>query len=371
MNGKVKMIVLISLGVLVALGLTIATQLFLRSTAKKVKNSIKTTWDNVYYDYIKEIKELGSSKAKLPENMKNGKISFYEVDGIEYPIMNIKYESDNKDYSNIYYINKDSNDVGVIVYENTDIEMLYNKENKDYEYYTHTIKNNVDTYKSLKDQINKELGKTDDVKQYKFDSSDKNSFKEKFDEVFKKIENKAQEYDFDLNFDLKKIKNMFTKYSKQLTKITKQITSEIEKMIENNEFDTNNIDSAINAVESKANEIEKIIDNKADEIINSVNDITTNNDSISVGSYNIKYGTYVGADASEGINLVLEKDGKCTYDNKPCTYQVGKFDFAQDESTKGSYKDCLIITSDYTYHLYPYNNSTLGDGDINSYTYSG
>ena len=368
MNGKVKMVVLIIIGVLVAVGLTIATQLFIRNTTLKVKNSIKSKWDSIYYDYLKEIKDLGSDKAKLPQDMKNGTISFYDVDGIDYPIMNIKYESNNKECSNIYYIDEKSNDVGVIVFKDkTDIEMLYNKESKDYEYYIHTKKNDVDIYSSLKDQINEKLGHTKDIKQYKFESSDK----DKFNEIFTKIKNKVQEYDFNLNFDLKNLKNMFLKSSKQLKKITKKITNEIEKMIENNEFDVNDIEKTIDAVESKTEEIEKIIDNKKDEIINSVNDVTDSNNYISVGSYNIKYGTYVGESASEGINLVLEKDGKCTYDNKPCTYKVGNFDFAQDESTKGSYKDCLVITSDYTYHFYPYSNSTLGDGGINSYTYNG
>ena len=141
MNGKVKMVVLIIIGVLVAVGLTIITQLFIRNTTLKVKNSIKAKWDSIYYDYLKEIKDLGSDKAKLPQDMKNGTISFYDVEGIDYPIMNIKYESNNKECSNIYYIDEKSNDVGVIVFKDkTDIEMLYNKESKDYEYYIHTKK---------------------------------------------------------------------------------------------------------------------------------------------------------------------------------------------------------------------------------------
>ena len=325
MNGKVKMVVLIIIGVLVAVGLTIITQLFIRNTTLKVKNSIKAKWDSIYYDYLKEIKDLGSDKAKLPQDMKNGTISFYDVEGIDYPIMNIKYDS------------------------TTDSYVLTSNEC------------NIESSKEIVENIiNTE--NTKDIKQYKFESSDK----DKFNEIFTKIKNKVQEYDFNLNFDLKNLKNVFLKSSKQLKKITKKITNEIEKMIENNEFDVNDIEKTIDA-----EEIEKIIDNKKDEIINSVNDVTDSNNYISVGSYNIKYGTYVGESASEGINLVLEKDGKCTYDNKPCTYKVGNFDFAQDESTKGSYKDCLVITSDYTYHFYPYSNSTLGDGGINSYTYNG
>ena len=372
-KSKIKMIVLIILGVLLALGLTIGTRLIIKNQANKFKNRINNKWGNIYYEYLKDVKELGGSNAGIPDDMKKGTLAFYDVDGLDYPIMNIKYESNNKEYSNIYYIDKDRNKVDVIVYEDkTDIEMLYNKSNKTYEYYTHTTKNDINIYKSLKDQINKKLGKTDKVEEYKFDETDKKSVQEKFNEVFKKIENKVKEYDYDINYDLNDIKKIVSKYSKEIKKFTKNLASKIKEMIENNEFDVDDIEEAVGKIESKKEDIEKVIDDKADEIINSITDNTkSSNDSISVGGYNIKYGTYVGEAASEGINLVIYNDGSCTYNNISCTYKVGNYDFAQDESTKGSYKDCLIVNADYTYYFYPYSNSTIGDGGINSYTYNG
>lgn len=111
---------------------------------------------------------------------------------------------------------------------------------------------------------------------------------------------------------------------------------------------------------------------KAEEINQSSS--TSNSDSsegIKVGNTTIKHGTYNGEDAASGIKLVLSKDGKCTYDGKSGTYSVGTHDFAQDESTRGSIKDCLIIKTDYTYHYYPINSTTLGDGGINNFIYSG
>ena len=84
-----------------------------------------------------------------------------------------------------------------------------------------------------------------------------------------------------------------------------------------------------------------------------------------------KYGKYIGAAADEGHVLVLNPNGACTYNGASCTYSIGTHDFAQDESTRGSYETCLIIKADYTHYLMPYTNTSIGDGDIGEFNYAG
>lgn len=103
----------------------------------------------------------------------------------------------------------------------------------------------------------------------------------------------------------------------------------------------------------------------------SVSSNTTSTEGIKVGSTIVKYGTYNGDAAASGITLIIKSDGTCSYDGKNGTYSVGSHDFAQDASSKGSIKDCLIIKTDYTYYYYPMNSTTLTDGGINNFNYSG
>lgn len=267
MKNKTVTILLVIILTLLLLGLTILTWWFIFSKANNIKNSVKVKWGNIYYDYLKDIKELGSSEvAGLPEDMKKGTISFYEVDGIEYPVMNIRYESNNKSYSNIYYIDEKHNKVDVIVFEDTTIDMLYDKKNNSYEYYTHSKKNNIDLYKSLKDQINEKLNKKVDVKEYIFENEILKGTKEKFNELFAKIESEVQEYDYDINIDLNKLKNVVNEYSKKIKDYTKNITDKIKKMVEDKEFDVKDIEKTVD-------KIENMVENKTDEIINSVDDL--------------------------------------------------------------------------------------------------
>ena len=51
-KSKIKMIVLIILGVLLALGLTIGTRLIIKNQANKFKNRINNKWGNIYYEYF-------------------------------------------------------------------------------------------------------------------------------------------------------------------------------------------------------------------------------------------------------------------------------------------------------------------------------
>lgn len=98
---------------------------------------------------------------------------------------------------------------------------------------------------------------------------------------------------------------------------------------------------------------------------------STTADGIKVGSSIVKYGTYNGDAAATGDTLVLKADGTCIYNGTSGKYSVGKHDFAQDSSSKGSEKDCIIIDVEYKYYYYPYNETTLTDGGAFDFVYSG
>ena len=104
---------------------------------------------------------------------------------------------------------------------------------------------------------------------------------------------------------------------------------------------------------------------------NSSSKSSITSEGIKIDNKTMKYGTYNGAAAAEGITLKLNSDGTCTYDGKSCTYKLGTHDFAQDSSTKGSYKNCIIVDNGYKYYFYPLSDTNFTDGGINDFIYSG
>ncbi len=137
-------------------------------------------------------------------------------------------------------------------------------------------------------------------------------------------------------------------------------------------------ESSNNKEENKGNNtVDNTTNNNVDNNSNNTavnssgNTDTTSNEveGLKIGNITIKYGTYEGQDAASGIELVIKKDGSCTYEGKNGTYTLGKHDFAQDISSQGHPVDCIIIKTDYTYYLYPENSKTLTDGGINTFTY--
>ncbi len=97
---------------------------------------------------------------------------------------------------------------------------------------------------------------------------------------------------------------------------------------------------------------------------------STSTSGISLGNYTIKYGKYEGEASVEGDTLVLKENGTGTYNGESCTWSKGTHDFAQDSSTRGDVKQCIILkTSDGNYYFYASSNSTLTDGDISTFNY--
>ena len=147
---KKTIFVIIGLLVLVALGVG-GYYLYQQ---KKLKEPIKQEWGQKYYMYLKDVNENNKQEeAGLPEDLEKSELSFYQVEDVKEPVMVIDYEVDSVQYSNVYYIT--NNKVNVLVYNQpSNIELLYDIENKKYDYYSHIKEDNKNKYKSIREQIN-------------------------------------------------------------------------------------------------------------------------------------------------------------------------------------------------------------------------
>ena len=380
MNKK-KLIIIISIilvcGILV-IGYIFKDKLF-GSKEKKLSNA----WGETYYVYLKDIKDNNKYKeAGLPSDLKQAKVNFVSVGDIKEPVMTITYDKNKKEYTNIYYINNDK--VDAIVYnEPTSIELLYNIDSDTYNYYSNTISESDNYYKNLSDQIkskiNKDSSKAVIVEEYRINSNDKEEVTDsngnsvsltKFESTFIKLDTPDNSFEFNKSIVEDELRKLVDKSTNLYEDIAKTIKANKE-----------NVERLKNELKEKEERIKSIKEEKSKEEVKETNNDTstkevTSSDNteisgIKLGSYTINYGTYVGEAASSGITLVLNKDGSCTYDGNSCTYSVGTHDFAQDESTRGNIKTCLIINADYTTYLYPYSSTSIGDGDINTFNYQG
>ena len=380
MNKK-KLIIIIS--IILVIGILVIGYIFKDKLFGSKEKKLSTTWGETYYVYLKDIKDNNKYKeAGLPDDLKVAKVNFISAGDIKDPVMTITYDKDKKEYTNIYYINNDK--VDAIVYnEPTSIELLYNIEKDSYNYYSNTVSDSDNYYKNITDQIksktNKDSSKAVVVEEYIINSNDKEEVTDsngnsvsltKFESTFIKIDTPDNSFEFNKSIVEDELRKLVDKSTNLYEDIAKTIKANKE-----------NVERLKNELKEKEERIKSIKEEKSKEEVKETNNDTstkevTSSDNteisgIKLGSYTINYGTYVGEAASSGITLVLNKDGSCTYDGNPCTYSIGTHDFAQDESTRGSIKTCLIINTDYTTYLYPYSSTAIGDGDINTFNYQG
>ena len=170
--------------------LTIFIVLLTTNKETKVENKISTEWGKTYYNYLKDNGINLDSNNKVHEC----NINFYEIDGLDSPIMVLEYTKDNKKYSNINYIYEDK-----IQYMNSEdpatVELLYNKKNKKYAYYMNMVSSeNGNFYEDIKSQIINASKEAEDSSRVTSDSHyfSTNS-NDKFDDVFKKVDVESKE----------------------------------------------------------------------------------------------------------------------------------------------------------------------------------
>ncbi|MBR2833205.1 MAG: hypothetical protein IKE75_02070 [Bacilli bacterium] len=386
-KGNKKKIIIIGLVALfLIVALIIGLLLGNKKEEPKKEKAIKEKWGQIYYEYLKDMKDEDSAKeAGLSSKMKDATMVFYDIDTLNYPVMAIDYELDNKDYANVYFI--EDGKVDAIIYNDpTDIELLYNIQNKDYNYYTKSTKDGASTYKSIKDQIRSKLRKSssnDSVKDYTFKDDDKDTVKDvngneisltKFEQTFIKVDtdNKGVSYDTDLS--KKALEKVVNKSIKKYEKVEKILTSDVKKSIQTREEGIVKKQEEMNKAKedvTKKEELEKA-KKEADEKAKKEAEEKAKNAGLTVGSYTLKYGTYKGQDASEGLTFVLKQNGQCVYAGKNCTYTIGSHDFTQDGETHVVRQSLIIKESGGTSWYYmPYSNTEIGDGDINRFVYNG
>ncbi len=204
---------------------------------------IDEVWGQKYYVYLKGIKNDNKKKeAGLPEKLDDAKIGFHQITGQKNPIMVITYEQNDDTYSNVYYIEEEK--VNVLVYnEPTDIEFLYNIEEKEYNYYVHFDNDTVNEYTKLESQLNDSTNNNDT---YTFDKQNDN-----FDNTFidPDIEERYIQYDDDLsNKELKDlIENGIEEYKETDQLITDKVKDNVENQLsrleekKKTEITTNNL----------------------------------------------------------------------------------------------------------------------------------
>ncbi len=382
------------------------------------KNSLedKTTgsnWSDKYYEFLKN--QNNDKKLNWMFDNKT-EITFVKSKEIEEPLMLVKNDTkcagDNSDCEAINVLGIVDGEVEFFVgttSKKEEARLYYDIEKKEYKYYLKSTYEGNERYYSL-DTIVTDYEKYNvykEAEKRKITDYNSKEYKKLQDEIYKKksedttreeitinennakvtqetVDGKTIEYNtidsqlVDTGVTLKyfeyekgmkpiKIREEIIKGKDSYKELSEQVTKAIEEVVK----------QQIDLMEQTKRDIEKAKKDKqaAEEAKRAAEEKKkvekAAKSGLKVGKYTLKYGKYIGSYASEGNILVLNPNGACTYNGASCTYSIGTHDFAQDESTRGSYETCLIIKADYTHYLMPYTNTSIGDGDIGEFNYAG
>lgn len=219
---------------------------------QELKKPIKEDWGQKYYVYLRDINENKKEEdAGLPKDLKKSELSFHEIENVKEPVMIINYKKDNQDYSNVYYISDDK--VNTLVYNQpSTVELLYNLENKKYDYYLHVKDKDTNRYKTISQQINDRVNGLKDDKtirpeeaEYSFKDDDIDKITDvngkeitltKFDQTFIKPDIKEDKINYSFDLEEKDLKSKITKQVKKYIPVEKIITkktqTEVDKKVE-------------------------------------------------------------------------------------------------------------------------------------------
>lgn len=341
--------------------------------------SVGSDWGDTYYNFILESKSEDNKNSKIHNK---SKIEFIEVPDIDDPVMIVNYEKEEEEYSDIYFINN-GEVKNIIALESSEVEMLYNLSEKEYNWYIHTSTEEEEKYTILSSTIHKEVGKKETTEEktteYIYKAGEEISVEtvdgskitmSKFDSEFVEVDVDVDTIDYNKDLSDKELKESLTtgveKYKTNEEIATEKVKSEVSKKEQEVTTKKEEMKKAEEEVQKKKEEEAR----KAEEERKRAEEEAKKG--LKVGSYTLKYGTYAGEPdgPTAGETFVLKQNGQCEYNGASCTYTVGSHDFSQDITPH--YHDCLVInTGRYTRHLYPYNASRIGDGDLESYDYKG
>lgn len=406
-----KNIIIIVLAVLVVILVCVVGWFVYRNSLENKTTGSK--WSDKYYEFLKS--QNNGNKLNWMFTNKS-EISFVNSKEIEDPLMLVKNETkcsgNNDNCESVNILGIVDGEVRYFVgtsAKKESVKLYYDIEKKEYKYYLKSTYDNNENYVSL-DTIVTDYEKYDvyneavkrnitDFKSEEYynllSEMDRKKNEDATREVIsiteenskvaqETVDGKTIEYNaidgqlvdtevtpkyFEFEKDMKpiKIREEIIGSKDDYKELDDQVTKAIEKVVE----------KQIDLIEQTKKDIEKAKEEKqaADEAKRAEEEKKKAEEAarlgLKVGSYTLKYGKYIGAAADEGHVLVLNPNGACTYNGASCTYSVGTHDFAQDESTRGSYHTCLIINADFTFYLMPYTNTSIGDGDIGEFNYAG
>lgn len=311
---------------------------------------VEEAWGQTYYVYLKEMKEEGKEEeAGIPKDMKDAKLTFYEVSDLDDPIMVLEYQVDEEVYSNIYYIEEEK--VNALTYQKpTEVELLYNIDSKEYDYYIHTSEEDKDSYQSISHQIESisknqedsdDSNKVEATPEYVFTKDDVETVTDedgkelsvsKFDTTFVKVEN-TKDYSINYKNDLteKELKDLMNEgvssYLPQKELISKELEKEVEKKAQD-----------IKEKQEQMEKIKKEIEAKG----------------FKVGDHYLKYGKYQSDQEPGTISggyYTLNPDGTFVYENtwenmlgeRTTTKRTGTYEAKFSTGDMMDPKQCWII----------------------------
>ena len=211
------------------------------------KKPIEQEWADTYYNFIKGSDEENSSDTKIKNN---SKIGFIDVAKIENPVMIVEYEKEEKTYTDIYYIN-DGKVNNVINLDADNVELLYDINTKQYDWYTHIETETNDTYRKISTQILRkdteittEDTATEENTEYTFIKGEEISVETvdgnkiaipKFDTLFVETEVEVGKVDYHVDMKDKELKTAIIegvdKYKTEEEMITEQVKTEVTQKV--------------------------------------------------------------------------------------------------------------------------------------------
>lgn len=282
---------------------------------KDTNSSTGTEWGDIYYKYTKDIsenldriseKEYDGTRVSyeygLPDATHKDDVTaeFIDVDEDNTPEMILHYSNGNSDIKCISILHIVDNKVDLLTSDSGDeIELLYNIEKNEYNYYIHHIANNglSEEYKSLK---RNEQGYSDDYANF-----EKDEIETKFDQTFIKIDTLDNTFQIKPNMSEEEIKSEITTTVKDYNDINNIVTDDV-KVATNQKVEEikQKQETEKKVAEEKAKAEEEATKKKADEEMKK---------GLTVGKNTLKYGTYVLENSYEGFygTIKLEPNGKC------------------------------------------------------------
>lgn len=211
--------------------------------------TLGSEWGDKYYLYLKEAKNADEEQRKNDYGIlaEKSSLQFCQTRENKEPEMIMNYTKDDKEYTNIYFIDNDK--VNYIEYDKpSNVELLYNIEEKNYIWYVHTKEETKDSYKSISSIIEETKSSSEEVmeskSEYTFTQGEMESKLDvaegeipsisKYDQTFIKPEvQENKKIIFDINADEKELKESIQEVIKNYKDKEEIITEKIKNAIQN------------------------------------------------------------------------------------------------------------------------------------------